>query len=294
MKKISIYFFALITSLGFLTSCGETDVETPAPTITVSVDAANANPAQPNDVLKFTVQAEAAEKIEKINLTQKIGTSITQVTGFPVTSGFSENNTKYLDVVSYTVPAEATSNIELTFEVTDKQGKVTAEAITITVGGEINTYTQILLGGQSNSTDPSFYAARTNTRYKLEDASNNQTAIDLIFAYGTTNENYIGAPNDADIALSHTAVANWATKNATKFKTTTLTAADFDAVTNDTQIIAQANGAAASKVNKLVAGQVFAFETVGAAPKKGLVKVVKTEGTDGSNRKITFEVKIQK
>ncbi len=122
-------------------------------------------------------------------------------------------------------------------------------------------------------------------------SATNQAKVDFIFAYGSTSHYYIGAPSNSDIAISHTSIANWTTKNATVIAITSVTATQFDAITDDVAIVAATANISGTKANDLSSGNVFAFITVDG--KKGLVKVVSTEGTIGADRKITLEVKVQ-
>jgi hypothetical protein len=97
----------------------------------------------------------------------------------------------------------------------------------------------------------------------------------------------------------YTGIANWATKNETKFTTTSITANEFDAIVNDATIDA-ISSINETKVIGLAVGNVFAFKT--EAGKKGLVKITNiTKGLNTQNQQQDFQfgtieivVKVQK
>ena len=91
--------------------------------------------------------------------------------------------------------------------------------------------------------------------------------------------------------------SNWSTLNVTNFKRTSLTEAQFNEFTVDSQLASNdaydnASGSAVLGVTKLVEGEIIAFKTDmknGKFP-KGLFKVVSITGTDGSDGKIELEI----
>jgi hypothetical protein len=172
----------------------------------------------------------------------------------------------------------------------------TEEEVTPTLPTEptetIRTQTTKLLAGQSNNDAGSFYAtAGTGTIYKQADAKANSAAVDFLYYYGANNQATIAAPNDTDAATVYsnatTGLQTWATRNATKFKATTLTAADFNNATPAT-INTAAEGANLAMAKTLAAGNTYAFITAGG--KKGLINVANITGTQAGS--ITINVKI--
>lgn len=164
-----------------------------------------------------------------------------------------------------------------------------------TTYGTIRSYTATLLGGQSNS-NGSFYSSSDNMVYTSTQTGADtalQRKTDLVYFYGTTNAATIAAPNDADAATAHNAnsLPNWTITNATKFKTTSFTAAQFNASMNDSLAIAATTGADLTKANQLTVGQVVGFVT--ARGKKGIFSVTAIGGTDAATRTITINVKVQ-
>lgn len=167
--------------------------------------------------------------------------------------------------------------------------------------GSITKYNTKLMGGQTNTTVGSFFSTETGMVYGEATAGADvsiQRVIDLVYFFGTTNHATIAAPSDSTAQEAHNQsngtdeLKNWTVKNATTFKTTTLSAADFVASANDSlAITALSGGATLSKVNELVAGQVVAFQT--AKGKKGLFHVVSIDGQTGLDRSITINVLVQ-
>lgn len=188
--------------------------------------------------------------------------------------------------------------------VTDLKALVTTGNFTLTFtpepsqpsGGDINTYTATLLGDQGNSNVGSYYATSTNSVYIYANAASNSSMIDMVYYYGSNNLATLAAPNDPTINggsgnLSLGTILN--PQNTTIFRTTKLTASDFDAITNDATF-SSFTGADLTKVPTLNVGDVIAFKTV--AGKVGVIKVTKlVAGTSGvTNGSITITVKVQK
>ncbi|MEQ9101291.1 MAG: hypothetical protein RIF36_05735 [Imperialibacter sp.] len=320
MKKLfrNLLFFSAIGSVAILASCGG-DEEEPlptAPSIEVEVEgvevSGSAISAVEGETATFTVVVTA----EGLFNTLKIVPSVDGVAGTAQFIGkdeaavtLTEEGTVGTVVVTYEFDAEDVGK-ELSWEFVgvDDEAQEASKTFTATVEAapvEVVVYTETLIGGQSNATLGSFYDAEENKVYKYAETRETHSAsVDFLFFYGDTNKYAIAAMDDADANTAFSSALNvtnalsaiMPTKNATKFKVTALTAAQFDAI-GDVDALASAYGevaADASKVNNLEAGKVFAFVQASArGSKKGLVKVVKTDGTSGTNRSITVTVKIE-
>ena len=166
------------------------------------------------------------------------------------------------------------------------------------VYGDVNSYSAKMMGGQNNATLGSFLAT-DNGEVITSSAAGASTAVqarvDLVYFFGTTNQASMGAPNDSIVAIAHngsTSLSTWTTKNATKFVKTSITPADFIASDNDSLVkTIDAATISTSMVNTLAAGNVVAFKT--ASGKLGLFHVQSIDGTTGSDRSITINVKVQ-
>jgi hypothetical protein len=199
-----------------------------------------------------------------------------------------------LEATFTSLPDPAVEVIE--FEATDKDGERASIDIQITTESAampIDTWTERLLGSWNNPTGSSFASINGNV-YTLDQAFANQSIIDYMYWWGQSTSATIGAPDDENAAqvfnTGNFALANWTTKNATRFKATGLTSAQFDAITDAADIIPEATGADQTRIGELAADQVIAFITV--TNKRGLIRVKTfTEGSDGT---MTIDVKVEK
>ena len=287
MKKVN-YFLSIIAIVAIalnFTSCDPTTTENKAPEITVTPTSVE---AVVGDTVLFTVKISADGELKTLSAV------IDPYATFPDTTFDSGVHTAEIGYY-YVVPGSAAAGTshKITWTITDKDDLTSTTTGTIDIisgAGNINTYTAVLLGADQNADAGSFYATSTNTVYTVAEAYTNQDNVDFIYYYGSTNEASIAAPNDVDVAVFNVyGLANWTTKNATTFKTTSVTTSNFDAMTDDATIVTEADGSSATAVNQLTQGNVFAFVT--EAGKKGLVKVgTITTGRDGN---ITITVKVQ-
>lgn len=248
MKKL----FSILTLLVFgaliagLISCnGTTDPINGGsllPTLTVTGVSASPVEVAPGEVLNFLLDARANAN------TSKDLTSIEfKATANPggilkdsvYTPGSSEK--KYVSwPVDFTIPSNTADGTTITVNmtVTDKDGQKGEKSWVINVRINVNTYTytDVILGGQSNLTLGSFYAAGSNlnTVYLIAAAKTNCTKVDMCYYYGSTNAATLAAPNDVDAAAMFTGtygLAGWAVRNTTKFKKiAALTTTEFDAL----------------------------------------------------------------
>lgn len=290
MKKMKNLLFGAAAISMLMFSCKK---DNNAPLITGFEGDGTYNPGDSVMISATFTDAEGLASY-KMDITTSNGASVKSDAG-------TLEGTSYSYKYNWVIPTGAADGETYTVQITvtddNKDEALTVtETKTITVdipvtAGNITTYSAKLLGGQSNPSTGSFFNSTNGSVLTSAQADAASASVDFIFAYGTTNLNYIAAPNDADIALSHSNVGAWSTKNATKFKTTTLTASQFTALTDDATIVSEASGASATKVNALAVGQVFSFTT--AAGKKGLVHVSAIGGTMASDRSITIDVKVQ-
>jgi hypothetical protein len=298
MKRVLIFLSAiLISSVTFLSSC--TEENTPAdlpPTISfvagagyISADATV--DVSTNFVIKVLAEANttSASKIASIGITR---ISNNQVIG-DTTFTFNDATITF-EITFVSLAVVGTETIE--FKATDKDGQDATISLDITTqqqaGGPIDTWSEKLLGSWNNPTGSSFASINGNV-YTLDQAFANQSLIDYMYWWGASTSATIGAPDDANAALVFNTgdykLDNWTTKNATRFKTTTVSVAAFDAMADATDIIDIATGADQTRIGTLAADQVIAFVTV--TGKHGLIKINSiTTGSDGS---MTVDVKVE-
>jgi hypothetical protein len=205
------------------------------------------------------------------------------------------SNETYVDSVSVHITA-ATS---FTITVTDNDGLTASKTVNVTIGGSsggaISTYTQTL--GSWNEATASSFASIDGSAMTKTQVQANATKVDFMYFYGSSNQATLAAPANTD-AQSVYSWLSTLSKNDTKFGTTSISATDFDAMTNDTQILTAAASLSASKINMLAVGDVIAFKTASTsahANKAGLVKITAINGGDASagTGTITFVVKVQ-
>ena len=280
MKKISLLLtVVLIGFIGVFTSCDEAaDLLNPKLEFFGGTYIDEDVTVEPGAAISFSWLATKGTNNLKTFSISRDGVTLD---GYP---NEDIENDNYTGQVTLEAPLNEGAYV-YTFTVTDSKDKTASVSFTITVeasGGPIMTWSKTL-GSHRSSTGSSF-ASTTGTVYSIADAKTNSAAVDFMYFYGASNEATLAAPDDSDVPTvfaSADGPASWSTKNATRFATTTLSAGDFDAITDDLAVVTAATGASATKVNMLETGDVVAFVT--AAGKMGLVKVVSiTAGDDGS------------
>lgn len=246
----------------------------------------------------------------EINATLTSVTGLDEVKVFKVTSSgedqLGEAITKFDDENSYNLKLTITGVTDQTtikVTATDKNDVTNSKNFVIKVtandppaaSDKLLFWTETYaaqLGAQSNAAGSSF-ATSTGKVYTKSEAQKNSSLVDFIYYYDDTNLAEIMSPSFAGTTgnLSWVASSSFATKNATKFKTTSVTASEFDAIakTDESLVVSTGTDLTLDRVTKLVTGNVFSFKT--AAGKLGLAKVKAL--TSGNSGTITVEVKVQ-
>jgi hypothetical protein len=294
MKKLRFFtLLILIAFAGFFSGCDNlTQDEAPLLDffggVYIDADAT----VEPGGVLKFSWLATkgssnlASFTIERDGIT---------LAGYPDEAIPNDN---YKDSVNLEAPLNVGDYV-YSFTVTDKNDLTANKSFTITVeqtGGPIKSWTATL--GAHQAAAGSSFASITGDVYQMDDAKTNSTLIDFLYFYGAINHATIAAPDDATAATVFNNVNNglstWSTKNSTRFKTTSLTAENFDAIADDLLLVSNATGASDSYKNELAVGDVIAFVTdadkTGGA-KMGLIKIVSI--TPEANGSMQIAVKVQ-
>lgn len=298
-KNCANYLFIVLSifSLGFLTSCGETDGVKPLPTITFIPNETTVE-LNANQTYDISVTYSADQKLDKINVYKTVGA--TENTHIPSKiSGFN-SNTEHIQV--YTLTAEASGEVKYRFNLVDKDGQETSKTLTLitkTTAGQIESYDVVLLGSQ-NATLGSFYSSSNNTVYKIADAKTNSSKVDFGYAVGASKGAMIGAPDDDAMKAifngATSGIQTWSSKNQTTFKATSLTSGQFDGISDDLMITANSpegafttgdSGNSRAKSSEITAGKVVAFKT--KEGKIGLFKV-----TEINDDQVKLSVKVQK
>jgi len=297
MKRILVIFAAiLLTSVTLLTSCTEETTENFPPSIEFVAGAGFISGDATLTVnMPFTIKVLAEENVTSgSNLKSLKITRVFNLNTWDTTLTFNEST--YTMEASFV--AQATAGVErIEFKITDNDGETDMVDLQITteesMSGAIDSWTERLLGSWNNPTGSSFASINGNV-YTLDQAFANQSLIDYMYWWGQSTSATIGAPDDANAALVFNTgdykLDNWTTKNSTRFKTTTLTSAAFDAISSGSEIVDIATGADQTRIGTLANGQVIAFITV--TNKYGLIRVKSfVSGSDGT---MTVDVKVQK
>ena len=146
-----------------------------------------------------------------------------------------------------------------------------------------------ILGSYDNLTHGSSFATIDGMVYKIADATLNQAKIDFLYWYGVSTSATLASPADNATPTVYPAVGGWTTRNDTRFTETTVTADEFDQITNDAPIIAAATGASLTKIGNLSVDDVIGV--MAADGRYALIKITDIEvGQAGT---ITIDVKVQ-
>jgi hypothetical protein len=295
MKKLSFAVIALtIFFTAFFSGCNEEETTPIGPSLQLfgGIYIDEDVTVEPGQAIRFSWLGTKGDA----NLASfDIQVNNLHVDGFPVTDLPNDN---YKDSVNL----EAQTNegaYEYLFILKDKKDLGDSLSLTITVektGGPITTYSVEI--GSHQSTSGSSFASTNGMVYGIADAKENATLIDFLYYYGATNLATLAAPdNDAAATVfsgATTGLATWSVRNSTRFISTSLTEADFDAITDDLTIVEKATGAADSDIKQLEQGDVVAFVTDSdkdGGSKMGLVKI--TSIVTGASGTMQISVKVQ-
>jgi len=198
------------------------------------------------------------------------------------------------DITTFAYPTVGSEDFICT--VWDKNDLSTMISFTVTTepaAPDIITYEDKILGAQASTTGSSF-ASADGTVYTLDQAKINSDKVDFLYFYGATNLATLAAPDDADAATVFTGpngLDTWTTKNNTRFKMTTLSSTDFDAIQSNSQLVPVATLPTLpnlSKANDLAVGDVLAFMT--ADTHYGLIRI---DAINGANNAGTIEITVK-
>lgn len=279
MKKLLLFGLGVIASLSTLTSCKKEEAVA-GPSITFLNGVYQYDAKESDTAYTFVATVEAAGELSSIKIfdtsVDGIETQVSSITKF-------DSDTKH--EIKYTVKlADVETFKKFKISVTDKKDMTYAASFMINAyvkpAADITTYSATLLGSMYAS-EGSFFSTTNGQVYTVNTSAASSSLIDLIYYYsgdGTVgqansgNGATIGGADDTNILGVYTGIANWSTKNATRFASTTMTGTEFDALNDDSKISTISTFSDTKKIG-LAVGNVFAFKT--AAGKKGLVKVTK-------------------
>jgi hypothetical protein len=155
---------------------------------------------------------------------------------------------------------------------------------------------KVKIGAQDNTVTGGFYSVAENKVYTMDDAYQNQGAIDIFCFYEAANGNNITIASPGShitgIFTGTSSVENWTTLNTTHFTKTTLTVEQFDALAETDQLIETSFDTTNNfrKAKDLKIDDIYAFQV--EAGTYGIFKV--TDVVQDSTGSVTFEVKVKK
>ncbi|HYG17133.1 MAG TPA: hypothetical protein VEC12_15355 [Bacteroidia bacterium] len=270
MKKLTLLvLFATLTSV-FLDSCKSEDPEGPKPTPTVSWKTTagytfSNSDVQAGETIDFGVIAAPSdgENITRVRVSLSVNGGVE--TNFIDSPDLKLKNFNH-DWMDVPVGSLPNAKNRFTVTVTQSNGESASATFIVTVTGSaanIQTTNDIELGAQNNPTVGSFFNPGQGSLGIMlaAQANSNQNDVHVIYYSGATNKETFSAPNDAQIGEVHKNVPGWTVKNATLFRKTTMSATDFDNLTDPNVIVTECNSASSSKVTNLKAGDVIAYRT---------------------------------
>jgi hypothetical protein len=158
--------------------------------------------------------------------------------------------------------------------------------------GPIKTYTDIVLGAQSNQNAGSCFSLFDQIVYFIDEAYNHQETIDIIYYFGEDNQTIAspGANIEDGIFLEDYAPDNWLFRNTTRYIKTELSPDKFNLIQNDSLLlVSYQEGDGKRKAKEVGVSDVYSFKT--QQTKYGLFMV--TEITGGELGSVKIDIKIQ-
>jgi hypothetical protein len=164
---------------------------------------------------------------------------------------------------------------------------------TLSGPGEIDIFTNTLLGAQANDNTGGFLDLFHHHNYHLEDAFQNQQWIDIIYYLGE-DEHTLGSPGaniEDGVFDPEMAPATWDYRNETRYIPLNLTVDAFNQIENDSiLIVSYIEGEGKRKAKNLEPGNVFSFKTQDL--RFGMIKINEISG--GADGTVSMDIKIQK
>lgn len=275
MKK-TIYLFGLLLMAGAMvfTSCKKDEDEptvdlTPSLTFIGGAGYTDADATMaPSSTFKVGINAAANtnsnSKIASFKVVRTFNNVATDV--FEDMSINESTFTWEQDLIANAVAGDE----RWTFTVVDKDGVAKELAIIITTNNPVVPFKNINMGSYNDPTYGSFMHAANATVMTKAEASADQASVDLAFYWGPQNKSFFGAPSNEVIIDVFDLEGVWTVFNETLFELTTLSAADFDAIT-DSYSFPDFTGNEDDHIGDVQIDDVFQFRTTNDV--YGLIKV---------------------
>lgn len=300
MKKLALFVMFAITGSLFLASCSGGDDDTaekPKPTVTWKTTAgfkfADGTETAGNNI-SFGILAtpSSGEKITRVVINLSVNGGANAIL-FDSTLKENSFNQDWIDVK---LGELAGAKSKFTVTVTQSNDQTASSTFTITASSPArNTQVtaNIVLGAQATNTGSFFNPKQGSSGVMtIAAAAADQANTHVVYYMGATNKATFSAPNDAQITGVFSSMSNWKTRNATVFKKTTMTAAQFDAIDpNDASKIDTecSNGVFTSKAAQMAIGDVIAYRTQDGTH-YALFKISAISNMGSTNSEITFDM----
>ena len=309
MKNLMKLSFIAIMMAGllFTTGCGKDDevlVEEPSMVVTTTPSANTDGiiEVEIGDVLSVSVAASTPAGFNTVRISD--GTNTFEQTR--VDLGLEATDIAAIAGFDITLTGDAGATITYTITVVDEAGGTATQDLSVELiftGTPITAKEIVLLaapddnGGVKDS--DTFYSTNLATIYSMDDVLNTANPIsadiDFGYYYGTTNKASLTSISNYGFAYGQDA---WGTQNTTLFRTSTLDATGFDAITKEEELATEfeVGSGEADQGTDLAAGDVIAFKTdtdKTDGAKFGLIKIVSITGTNGVDGRINIEVLVE-
>ncbi|MEP5614256.1 MAG: hypothetical protein ABJP45_18540 [Cyclobacteriaceae bacterium] len=306
-KSLLTYFaFGLGTIL--LTGCkkDETSPGGDPPTLAVSAAILNGGPLNDNgtvvatDTIDFSIDVTAPAGFNSV-LIGGAGNSILDQGD----AGVAALTTQVDDIPFrvFTKDSDGGGLAKYSFVAVDEIGQQSDTVqFSFNITSTVDFYTSVILGGFEHTSVGSFYDAIENSISTVLSAPSNSAKIDLLFYHTNSNGYTISSidDSDADAALEAQTTSDldtFSARNATRFRTFS-SAPNFDAIRTipDLQNAYSSNVQVSglSSITNLVSANIIGFQIATArGARVGLIQILDTAGTTGSNRSLRINVKIE-
>jgi len=312
INQVRSLLFVIGVSFFLFSSCGDKEEPIPAgPTMSITTATFT---GIPGEVASTTISGTTLGGFNVLRISKTVDGA--------VDDSFSEEHLRdvagqqeYSVDFTYTlIEAEVGKEVVFTFLAVDDNSLQSTDVFTVTTDATpipVTSWTaKLLYAPTGDLTSNTFFSTNTGTIYNVSGV--NSTAdpvsaeIDFGYFYGVTANASLVDIATYDTFTGLTQVASWGTKNATKFKLTTIVAADFDAIgATDGDILGvhldnSTNVPVDASVTGLNEGDIISFATDASktdGSKIGLIKISKLFlGADGtgfaSDAYIEIEVKL--
>lgn len=285
-------YFAFMFVIAFFISCKKENINSTPPTIEFISgvgfcysDTASIAASSVVFMVKCTGENALTNFIVKKNGVRIIDEGINQQTF-----------TKEVTVVKSSEPEE---NIE--FTIRDIAGNSSSISVTITLdtstpAGSVIRFANITLNAQNAAGGKGFVSLFNGTPVTLQEAFSIQANIHLLYYFDlqTTDTHTIASPGaniDNSVFSGSYGLANWSTKNTTRFHQITMSLEEFEAINSPITLVDSYSEAYGKrKAKNLEAGNTFSFK-VESTNKYGIIRVSDIIGEDLGS--VTFSVVVQ-